>query len=227
MSMPWVIVPVKALGEAKQRLAAVLPPEARRRLMLAMLRDVLATLAQVQRLGPVLVVTPDAQAAEVALDCGVRVLRERCPQGHSAAASAGFAHARAHGAGAAITLPADAPCVTPEEVARLLAAADGGPGRRVVLVPSRDGDGTNAVLAMPPEVFPPLFGPGSFARHRAAAEARELDCRVLELPGLGMDVDEPRDLRDLMARKRGDSGYAFLWEDAGAFHEVARGAIQP
>ena len=41
----WAIVPVKALAQAKQRLAGVLPLEARRRLMLVMLEDVLATLA--------------------------------------------------------------------------------------------------------------------------------------------------------------------------------------
>ena len=37
----WAIVPVKSLEQAKQRLAAVLPLEARRRLMLTMLEDVL------------------------------------------------------------------------------------------------------------------------------------------------------------------------------------------
>ena len=35
----WAIVPVKALADAKQRLARVLPLEARRRLMLVMLED--------------------------------------------------------------------------------------------------------------------------------------------------------------------------------------------
>ena len=127
MRAPWAIVPVKALGEAKQRLAGVLPPEARRQLMLAMLKDVLATLHQVERLGPVLVVTPDAQAASLALSCGARVLREERGQGHNAAAMAGLAYACEHGAAAAVTLPADAPCVTSDEVTRLLEAADGGP----------------------------------------------------------------------------------------------------
>ena len=216
-------MPVKALGEAKQRLAGVLPPETRRQLMLAMLKDVLATLHQVERLGPVLVVTPDAQAASLALSCGARVLREERGQGHTTAAMAGLAYACKHGAAAAVTLPADAPCVTSDEITRLLEAADGGPHRRVVLVPSRDGDGTNAVLAVPPDVFPLSFGPGSFARHLAAAKAAGLNCRVVELAGLGMDIDEPRDLLDLMARKRRDPSYAFLWSGSGPANAVDAG----
>jgi 2-phospho-L-lactate/phosphoenolpyruvate guanylyltransferase len=206
----WAIVPVKSLGEAKQRLAGVLPPEARRRLMLAMLQDVLATLAQVERLGPVLVVTPDAEVVDLAQRRGARVLLEERSRGHSAAAMAGFAHARANGATQAVTLPADAPCVTPAEVRSLLDAAGSAASPHVVLVPSHDRDGTNAVLAAPPDTFPVSFGPGSFARHLAQAKARGLDCRAVALAGLGRDVDEPHDLERLVAARRGDPNYAFL-----------------
>jgi 2-phospho-L-lactate guanylyltransferase len=225
---PWAIVPVKALGEAKQRLAGVLPLAARRRLMLAMLRDVLATLQEVEPLGPILVVTPDAQAARLAQSSGARVLREERAQGHSAAAMAGFAHARAKGALQALTLPADAPGVTPDEVRRLLGAAGPtGPRPRVVLVPSHDRDGTNAVLAAPPDAFPPSFGPGSFARHLAQAEARGIDCRVMELAGLAHDVDEPRDLLALLAAKRGNPAYAFLEAQRGLLREASPEQTQP
>ena len=64
----WVIIPVKRLSQAKRRLAPVLPPDARRQLMLVMLRDVLGTLAQVADVDTVLVVTPDARVAQVARD---------------------------------------------------------------------------------------------------------------------------------------------------------------
>jgi len=222
MNAPWAIVPVKTLAEAKQRLAGALPLEARRKLMLVMLRDVIATLGQVKALGPVIVVTPDGQVAELAEGCGARVLREARAEGHSAAVLAGLAHAAAQGAERAFTLPADAPLVTPAEVARLIDAADthdsAHPGsRRVVLAPSHDRDGTNAILAAPPDIFPPRFGPGSFARHLAQAQAMALPCRVVELAGLGLDVDEPRDLEAVLALKRDDPSYAFLrnWHEPG------------
>jgi 2-phospho-L-lactate guanylyltransferase len=213
---PWAIVPVKALAEAKQRLAAVLAPEARQGLMVAMLQDVLATLRKVDNFGPVLVVTPDAHVAELAQRCGARVLREARGQGHSAAVAAGFAHARAHGAVRALTLPGDAPCVTRDEIKDLIDAGDRIAVPGVVMVPARDGDGTNALLVAPPEAFVPRFGPGSFARHRAEAEAYRLDCRVLPLAGIGLDIDGPPDLQALLALKSNDPRYAFLQDAASA-----------
>lgn len=203
----WAIVPVKTLANAKQRLAGVLPAEARRRLMLAMLDDVLATLRQVEALQTVLVVTPEAEVADIALSHGARVLREARSTGHSAAAIAGFAEARTNGAIRAVSIPADAPFITAEELCTLL-ATDG--KHTLTFVPSRDGDGTNAILVSPPDAFAPSFGFGSFARHRAQAAAAGIAYRTLELPGLGLDIDEPRDLRDLMQRTRGNPRYAFL-----------------
>src|SRR5262245_17785589 len=201
----------------------MLPFEARRKLMQVMLQDVLCTLRQVDALGPVLVVTPDADVAELARRCGARVLREERGRGHSAAAVSGFAHALAHGAVQALTLPADAPCVTRSELDQILDAAGPAASPRVVLAPSHDRDGTNAVLAAPPDAFPPSFGPGSFARHLAEAKTRRLDCRVVELAGLGLDIDEPRDLLALMARKRGHPNYDFLRAQSG-LRDISVGA---
>ena len=212
----WAVVPVKSLGDAKQRLAGVLPLAARRKLMLVMLEDVLATLCQVEALDAVLVVTPDPLVREIAQSHGARVLREDRITGHSAATIAGFAEARANGATRALTLPADAPLVTASELCSLLET----PPARVTLVPSCDGDGTNGILVSPPDAFPPSFGPGSFARHLAYATEHGITCRRLDLPGLALDIDEPHDLRELMRHTRSDPRYAFLH----AYRLVAAGA---
>jgi 2-phospho-L-lactate/phosphoenolpyruvate guanylyltransferase len=226
----WAVVPVKSLGDAKQRLAFALPLAARRKLMLVMLEDVLATLSQVEGLEAVLVVTPDPLVREIAMSHDARVLREDRISGHSAAAIAGFAEARANGATQALALPADAPLVTTDELRSLLAASElstglepraaripfplrggGGPmAPQVTLVPSRDGDGTNGILVSPPDGFPPSFGPGSFSRHLAYAAEHGLPCRTVDLPGLALDIDEPHDLRELMRYTRSDPRYAFL-----------------
>lgn len=205
----WAIIPVKSLEQAKQRLAAVLPLAVRRRLMLVMLEDVLATLRHIDRLAPVLVVTPDGEVAEFAANAGARVLREASSQGHSAAAIAGFAYAQSHGAVRALTLPADAPCVTAAELSGLI-EADDVTTPHLTLVPSHDGDGTNGFLVSPPNLMQPVFGPGSFARHLAQAAAGKIECRVHHLPGLALDIDEPGDLARLIAQKRGDWRYDFL-----------------
>jgi 2-phospho-L-lactate/phosphoenolpyruvate guanylyltransferase len=206
----WAIVPVKQLSQAKRRLARVLPVEARRRLVLAMLQEVLATLAQVDAINAVLVVTPDAQAAEVAHKMESMVLREPRVAGLNAAVRQGLAYAREHGASQALVLPADVPLATPDELSRVVENAADSSGPRVVLVPSHDGEGTNALLLSPPGILPPSFGPGSFLRHLAQAVARKLDVQVLQLPGLANDVDERRDLERLVAHKQGSDIYSFL-----------------
>ncbi len=208
----WAIVPVKSLEQAKQRLAPVLPLETRRRLMLVMLEDVLATLRHVERLAPVLVVTPDAEVAELASNAGAKVLREASSQGHSAAAIAGFAYAQSHGAVRALTLPADAPLVTAAELRSFIEGVAVTAGPLLTLVPSHDGDGTNGFLVSPPDLMQPSFGPGSFTRHLAHAAARQIECRIRHLPGLALDIDEPADLARLITQKRGDRRYDFLGE---------------
>jgi 2-phospho-L-lactate guanylyltransferase (CobY/MobA/RfbA family) len=83
-------------------------------------------------------------------------------------------------------------------VRTLCAALDEAPG--VVFVPSRSGVGTNAALLAPPGVMPLTFGEPSFANHLAAARAAGLAPRVLQLSGIGLDVDAPEDLPVLLER---------------------------
>jgi 2-phospho-L-lactate guanylyltransferase len=206
----WAIIPVKALTHAKRRLSPILPAEARRHLVLLMLDDVLATLATSRAVGPVLVVTPDSRVAELAKGKGARVLRESRPRGLNAAVRSGLAHARARGATQALVLPADVPFVMPDELRSVVEGGGVGVGRRVTLAPSADGGGTNALFLAPPDAVEPSFGPGSFARHLAHAVARRLDTQVLQLPGIAADIDEPKDLAQLIAQGPTSERYGFL-----------------
>jgi 2-phospho-L-lactate guanylyltransferase len=105
-----------------------------------------------------------------------------------------------------LTLPADVPMVTAAEIRRVMDVE----GEGVTVVPSSDGDGTNALLLAPPDALVPSFGAGSFVRHVDGARACGIRCRILHLPGLGTDIDLPRDLTSLMREKRNDPRYNFL-----------------
>lgn len=209
-SATLAIVPVKALPTAKQRLASVLPPRARRQLVLGMLQRVLDAVQTAGGLGGVLVVTPDAAVAELAQANGAQVLRERRAQGLNAAVRAGLARAAAAGAARALVLPADVPLVTPGELRCLLASLAEAHGPRASLVPAADGDGTNALLIAPADALPPRFGPGSYRRHLAEARARGFSVEVLQLPGLARDIDHPGDLARLIVPGPGLAPFQFL-----------------
>ena len=95
-----------------------------------------------------------------------------------------------------LTVPGDVPRVTADELRELAGAAgDGAPA----FVPSRSRLGTNGVALAPPDAMPLTFGEPSFARHLETARTRNLSPRVLELPGLGLDIDTPEDLTALVA----------------------------
>ena len=206
----WAIVPVKRLSQAKRRLAPVLPAEARRELVLAMLQNVLGALVQVREIDALLVVTPDARVAEIARAAGANILSEARSTGLNPAVKSGLAYARAHGATNALVLPGDVPLSTPHELRRIVTSAHGGAQPRALLAPSHDGEGTNALLLSPPDILQPSFGPGSFLRHLAQAVARKIELQIMQPAGLAHDIDEPRDLDRLMAYKRGSARYAFL-----------------
>jgi len=67
-----------------------------------------------------------------------------------------------------------------------------------VIVPSRDGAGTNAILRTPPTLFPSHFGSGSFAKHCTEAQRAGAYIVVRRNARLEMDVDDETDLRALV-----------------------------
>ncbi len=191
-----VAVPVKDLVNAKQRLLHVLAPTERADLARAMLRDVLRALIAAG-LDVLWVVTRDAAVTAIARSLGAEVLGEAVNAGHTAAVAHAQAHAARRGLRVFATIPGDVPCVTPDEIRALVAAAAAAPS--AVFAPSRSGLGTNGVALSPPAVMPLTFGEPSFENHLSAARRRGLVPQVLDLPRLGLDVDARDDLRALLA----------------------------
>ncbi|MFV0296957.1 MAG: 5-amino-6-(D-ribitylamino)uracil--L-tyrosine 4-hydroxyphenyl transferase CofH [Hyphomicrobiaceae bacterium] len=197
MPTTYAVVPVKALSAAKQRLAPALAAEPRRRLVMAMLEDVLATLSRVPAITHVLVVTRDSMIAELATGRGATVIGE--PEGADLNQSLAFGlqEASARGASRALLLPADVPLATPTDIEAILRAA--GP-QAVVIAPDTARQGTNALLLPLPAPFVPRFGLDSFARHCTLAAAQNLGLHILERDGLAHDIDLPDDVERLSGR---------------------------
>ena len=192
--MRVAVVPAKEFTVAKQRLTDALPAAARAALARAMLEDVLSALAAAP-LDRIVVVTPDTEVGALAERWGAVVVRETEGRGHTAAVARGVALCREWGASVMLTVPGDIPCLTAEDVRRILDAC--GPAPSAVFVPSRSGLGTNAACLAPPDAVTLRFGEPSFADHVAAARARGIEPVVLALSGPGLDIDRPEDLQAL------------------------------
>jgi 2-phospho-L-lactate guanylyltransferase len=214
------ILPVKGFGAAKQRLAESLGAGSRLALAQAMFADVLASARRAPGLDLIAVVTSDRVAESAAAGSRVLVLREDGDSGHAAAAAIGIRRALADGYERVLLIPGDTPLVQPGELAALLAGTTG-----VVIVPDRHGTGTNALVLSPPDAIEPSFGPGSFERHVAAAEAAGIPHRVEEIPGLALDVDTPSDLAELSAELELSRGAAPATR--GALRQLDRAGAHP
>jgi len=191
-----ILVPVKNLNGAKQRLSAVLDQPRRTQLARAMLEDVLEALASCPGQPPVAVVTSDEFAVEAARRFRCEIIPDTENGGETAAIEMATAVCAARGAEFTFVLPGDIPLLRSEEVAHVFATA---PSSGSVLVRASDQRGTNGALRRPCALFPLRFGNDSFLPHHAAAQATGLPCVVLELPGIGLDIDRPEDLDALLA----------------------------
>jgi 2-phospho-L-lactate guanylyltransferase len=193
-----ILVPVKNLANAKQRLSSVLDPQARKELAQAMCADVLETLAGWQGRPAVTVVTSDPFAGNLAARLGFEVLGDDINPGETGAIQMATAFCREQGVGYTLVLPADIPLLQSCELDKILEVA---PSRGSVLVSDAAGRGTNAAFRAPADLFPLRFGNDSFLPHQAEAQATGLRCVVLELPGIALDVDRPEDLHALAAER--------------------------
>ncbi len=190
-----ILIPVKNLENAKERLSSMLSRAERRALAEAMLQDVLAA-AAVNHQARVAVVTSDPLATALARQYGCGIIADPENLGESDAIAHATEHCIANGEDSTLVIPGDIPLVQAEDIEQVLAAA---PAQGSVLVPGWDGRGSNAVLRRPAGLFPLRFGNDSFPPHLRAARATGQPCIVLRLPRIGLDVDNPADLARLLA----------------------------
>jgi 2-phospho-L-lactate/phosphoenolpyruvate guanylyltransferase len=191
-----LLLPIKDLRNAKQRLAGVLTPEERFELAHAMLEDTVRAVRGAQLAEQIFVVTNYEPAIESASKYGWEILLEEHQISESASVDFASQLCAERGVPALLRLPLDLPLVQPADIDDLLATECAVPS--VVMVPSRDGTGTNAILRTPPSLFPSHFGPNSFAKHRSEAEQAGARIIVRRNERLEMDVDDEADLRALL-----------------------------
>ena len=211
--MKYLLIPVKELSNAKQRLAGLMSQEERTSLAWLMLEHVFGEVARARGHQRVAVVTLYRPAIELGKRLGFQIIEETEQISESVSVDYGSRIARSCGAQSVLRLPIDLPLVLAEDIEAVLSQLDAHSGKPMaVMVPSRDGSGTNALGRTPPDLFPSHFGPGSFNLHRAEAQQRGAVCRELHLPRIECDIDDPADIAYLLEHGRGSTGYEYLMD---------------
>ncbi len=195
--MRYILLPVKDLTRAKQRLSDMFTQAERTALAWVMLEHTFAAVAATQDAEGVAVVTLYPPAIELAERYGFEVILEREQISESHSVDFASRELAQRGVEAVLRLPLDLPLLQTADIETIL-SHDTHPAPSCVIVPSRDGTGTNAILRRPPALFPSHFGPNSLAKHLAEAERAKAQCKIIELPRIALDVDDANDVAELL-----------------------------
>ena len=190
--MAVVLIPVKDPGQAKQRLRRLLTQGERTELAWAMLADLATALAEAERAEAVFVVTSSVPVGRFARRESWDLLKEEGQLSESTSVDWASVELKRRGFSRVLRLPGDVPLVQAADIDEVIDAAQS--GQTSVIVPSRDGTGTNALLRTPPDAFPSRFGPGSFRLHNQEAGSRGLSLVTVANERMALDIDEPDDL---------------------------------
>ena len=227
-SPTWIVIPVRSLTDGKRRLAPVLEPDERAALVRRMF---LRTLEAAFAAGPpVLVVSPDPNALDLARDRGATGLEEPRPVELNHALELAAREAAGQGAGALLVVSADLPDLEAADLRAMLpppvpepvqpseppvpdpagSGDTGGTGSGAVagdalvrIAPDEAGVGTNALYVRPPALLSFEYGETSCRRHLEQARARGARVERVDRPGLRFDLDTPDDLERHERRRRG------------------------
>ena len=203
--MNFVLIPVKNLKFANERLASVLSQEQRTALAYAMLEDVFDSVAKTSLADKVAVVTLDKKAMLMADRYGFVIIDEKVQESESSSVDYALGVCKDLGAESVLVIPGDAPLITAGDIDFLLEKVKDHP--HVILVPAGDKLGTNAILRKPPDVLQSMFGHDSFRKHMEQADDKNVPYEIYEVENIALDIDEPRDIEVL--KKHGQHTLAY------------------
>ncbi len=194
--MKALLIPIKDLTSAKSRLADVLALDERRLLAWAMFEDLITAVTAASKPDRVVMVTSFTPAIERARELAWDVLVEQTQISESSSVDWASRILDEQGFQTVMRLPADVPLVRAEDIDALLSVDLDAPG--ALLVPSRDGTGTNAIIRTPPTLFPSRFGPNSLELHKQEAARVGVECVIVNNSRVALDIDELADLHALL-----------------------------
>jgi 2-phospho-L-lactate guanylyltransferase len=193
-----LLIPVKSLSNAKQRLGTALDQSHRSQLAEAMLRDVMTAASGMCSRVDVALVTGDRRAKELAAEFDFLVIEDTRNESETAAIEVATAWSETQGYDTTIVIPGDIPLARADELNQVFDAA---PEEGAVFVPAYDRRGSNCILRRPASIIPLRFGNDSFFPHCEAMRQTGKPLIILEMPGIGLDIDNPHELDLLLARE--------------------------
>ncbi len=189
----WAVVPIKSFAGAKKRLASVLDADSREMLVRAMAKDVIGTLKCIRQLTGILVVTASAEVQAFARTEAVDEWHDPVSGDLTGTLEAAARHlvASRH-ADTMMIVPCDVPLVRKELLSQALDRHES-----LTLASDDQGEGTNLLIASPPNLIRLCYDGHGFRTHLSHGEALGLNPQLVDDTSIHLDVDTAEDLEKL------------------------------
>ncbi len=196
---PFIIVPVKRFPRSKTRLAPTLSAQERQTLSICMLEDVLTAIQNTEKFDCTLLVGPDDPSSTIAKNYGTSYLGEVRQESMNASVNKATKWCISREADSTLIIPSDIPLVKPGDLDEIICLCDA--STQVILCPSSNGTGTNALLRVPSDIIPPCYGRNSFQKHIRKADRKGIPYRIHRSKRISLDIDTIEDLKQFFRYK--------------------------
>lgn len=189
----FILIPVKNLDYAKQRLSTHLSPEERKILVLAMLKDMLKELKHFGEDVTVVIVSKDYYVRKLSEKYEVKVLNLNNDVCMNSAISYAVKYLKGVENKPILIIPGDLPLIKFNDIKKMLVDFDSNK-KVVTLIPSKDSFGTNGMLISPDSNMDFAYGHESLVKHKNIASVKNIPIKVFENSNISFDVDNVYDL---------------------------------
>jgi len=204
--MSAVLIPVKKLASSKLRMTSILSQNERENLVLAMLRDVLSVVSRLDHMNTY-IIGVDKEVENLSKEFHAIFIGESSDKGLNHAIMEGIRYLSKIGENYILILPADIPLIEVDDISNILYFKD---DFDVILCPSKDYKGTNALLLKLPTDIQPMFGESSYQNHIKEAEIKGLKTKTLLINRIALDIDSIDELKIITQIKKEINTIHFL-----------------
>ena len=184
------IIPVKTFSQAKTRLT--LSKIQKELLCKIMLEEVLRTISKSKSIDNIAIVSKDEDAMKLGKQFGALEIYDN-DQGVNVANSLADKHLSDKGYDCSVIFPQDIPIMEPSDIDNLLSFLKS--SSSVIIVPSLQFNGTNALVRCPANIMETQYDRGSYSYQLKAAKTVTQNVSIAFIRRIMLDIDDDSDLQ--------------------------------
>jgi|TARA_B110000263_G_scaffold34886_1_gene26632 2-phospho-L-lactate guanylyltransferase len=192
--MKFIIVPFKNYKSAKSRMRKDLSDEETEKIVENMLRHVLTEVSKSQMSDASFLITKDEEAISLAKQIGVETIEEKEQINESTSVDLATKILIRRGATSVLRIPGDLPLLTYNDID--IVFRESIETNSCILVPSKSGKGTNAILRRPPDIIKSCFGEDSLRKHKKEFDRKQVQYKIVKNKNIELDLDCLEDLQE-------------------------------